>query len=56
MNPGNMELLDVLRGILELGWPALVTIFLVVLWRKLEAIDSQLHDCLGNEEEEKKIS
>lgn len=40
------ELLNVLRDILQLGWPALVTVMVIVLWKKLESLDEKLHDCL----------
>jgi len=39
-------LLELLREILELGWPALATIFLIILWRRLNTVEAELHDCL----------
>lgn len=39
-------LMTVIRQVLELGWPAIVLIFIFVLWRRILAVETELHDCL----------
>jgi len=36
--------LEILRQVLDLGWPAIVLIFIMVLWRRIVAVENELHD------------
>lgn len=39
-----MEILDAVRALLELGWPAIVLVMLVVVWRRLVQVEDWMHD------------
>lgn len=50
MTPGETDaIMTVLRQLLELGWPAIVLLFIAILWRRMVAIEKELHDCLRDE-------
>jgi len=34
-----------LTQLLQMGWPAIVLVFLIVLWREFRELDAKLHQC-----------
>lgn len=52
MTPEIGLFLATLKGVLELGWPALVTVFLFIVWRKLERTQERLDECLTDDNDE----
>lgn len=45
-------IMTLLRQLLELGWPAIVLLFISILWRRMIAIEKELHDCLREDDTE----
>jgi len=45
-----VEFQPALEWLLKWGWPAIVTVMLIVLWRQYLMLDEKYHECLGEKQ------